>query len=595
MTGPLSSLTNRIFVATALLVLVSTGVAIYRVNASLTARAEADLQSGLDEAASLVDELSRTQFADSAVKASLIANLPVLMAAASTKDPPTVQPIADNYQATIRADLFIVMSAADLNTAERLLAQSGRLRLAPADVEQLLAACRASADGTAFWLYPDAIVHAMAIPMPPVAPEPAALGTLLVGFSLDRPAAERFKALTNSDIVLAVGDRAIASTLDPDAAGGIPALVRSDGSFRGWIGPEEYVGRAQPLGAGKPDEPRAIVLRSRTQHLQFLPPLRWQIALTGLGAVLIATLLGYAIARTVTRPVRAVTASMREIAATGDLGRAVPGSGRWDDEDARVLSTTFAQLTGALRRFQREAAQRERLSSLGRLSTVIAHEIRNPLMIIKSAVRSLRRHASSDVAAVAQSIDEEVTRLNNVVSGVLDFARPIDFALAPADLVEISRDASQAAMATAADVPITLDPAVTHAPAVIDAERLRAVLVNVLGNAQQAVRATRAAPPPAVTVGVSSGRTGWWRIEVLDRGEGISPEHLSRVFEPFFTTRRTGSGLGLAIARNVVEGLGGTIALESRPGAGTRVRIELPSAPADAAAAADRAPSEVRA
>ena len=80
---------------------------------------------------------------------------------------------------------------------------------------------------------------------------------------------------------------------------------------------------------------------------------------------------------------------MREMAATGDLTRriALPPDARWDDEDARLLATTFNTMTDSIARFQREAAQRERLSSLGRLSTVVAHEIRNPLMIIKTALR----------------------------------------------------------------------------------------------------------------------------------------------------------------------------------------------------------------
>src|SRR5690606_30440595 len=109
-----------------------------------------------------------------------------------------------------------------------------------------------------------------------------------------------------------------------------------------------------------------------------------------------------------------------EMATTGDLARTLPALGRWDDEDVRLVATTFRRLTGALERFQKEAAQRERLSSLGRLSTVVAHEIRNPLMIIKSAVRQLRRHESREVADTAASIDEEVARLNRVVTGVLD-------------------------------------------------------------------------------------------------------------------------------------------------------------------------------
>ena len=109
--------------------------------------------------------------------------------------------------------------------------------------------------------------------------------------------------------------------------------------------------------------------------------------------MLLATLLSFAVARTITRPLAAITDVMREVAATGDLTRKIAlGEGRrWDDEDARLLATTFNTLTDSVARFQREMSQKERLSSLGRLSTVIAHEVRNPLMIIKGSLHALRQ------------------------------------------------------------------------------------------------------------------------------------------------------------------------------------------------------------
>jgi signal transduction histidine kinase len=198
-------------------------------------------------------------------------------------------------------------------------------------------------------------------------------------------------------------------------------------------------------------------------------------------------------------------------------------------------------------------------------------------MIIKSAVRSLRRQPSPEVADIAASIDEEVSRLNRVVTGVLDFARPIRFDLAPADLVEICRDATNAAKAGPDAVPVTFDGHPPTLPLVTDAERLRAVLINLLSNAQQAVRA-RGGRPEAGSIRLSTGQTstgGWW-IEVADRGAGIAPEDLPRLFEPFFTTRKTGSGLGLPLSRNIVEGLGGAMAIDSTVGVGTRVRIDMP-------------------
>ena len=115
--------------------------------------------------------------------------------------------------------------------------------------------------------------------------------------------------------------------------------------------------------------------------------------------MILATLLSFAVARTITRPLAAITDVMREVARTGDLTRKIAlfQSHRWDDEDARLLATTFNTLTDSIARFQREMSQKERLSSLGGLSTVIAHEIRNPLMIIKASLHALRQ---ADVDAV---------------------------------------------------------------------------------------------------------------------------------------------------------------------------------------------------
>ena len=176
-----------------------------------------------------------------------------------------------------------------------------------------------------------------------------------------------------------------------------------------------------------------------------------QAALAGiaLGATLLAIVVSYGVARTITRPLASITDHMRQIAATGDLTRKLPTKHRagWDDDDAHMLATTFNMLTDSVVRFQRDAAQRERLSSLGRLSTVIAHEVRNPLMIIKGALRTLARDGASaaDVRDAAKDIDEEIDRLNSLVNDVLDVARPIRFDPTPTDINAVCRDAVQAA------------------------------------------------------------------------------------------------------------------------------------------------------
>jgi two-component system sensor histidine kinase HydH len=273
---------------------------------------------------------------------------------------------------------------------------------------------------------------------------------------------------------------------------------------------------------------------------------------------------------------------MREMASTGDLTRKIPLSAHahWEDEDARLLASTFNTMTESIERFQREAAQRERLSALGRLSTVVAHEIRNPLMIIKAALRGLRKEnvAADEVRSAIADIDEEIVRLNRIVTEVLDFAKPINFELGPVDLNALCLDAVKASGAESSSTPVTLALAADLPALVTDAERLRLVLVNVLTNAQHALAARSPATegPDALVIATMTAPANRVAVEIRDRGAGIAPADLPKIFDPYFTTRRTGTGLGLAISRNIVEGLKGTIRVQSRLGAGTIVRIELP-------------------
>jgi signal transduction histidine kinase len=589
-----SSLTNRIFFASALLAVLTIGVAVYRVNVAVTAQAESELRRGVEEAGTLLEEYRSTLFEHFTREARLIADVTQMKAAMDTKDPDTVQPIAEEYQRRIESDLFLVTGPSG-----QVLAEAGRLKMPPdnaAENEAIRLACTGK-ETVSLWPHPGGIVQVATVPSF-LAGE--LMGTVSVGFSLDQETAARFKALTNSEVAIAVGDTIQASTLPGQFNDDLARVAGAPGVGTIRLGQSEYVLVSRklpfsPVAAGSAADraalPTALILRSRTDRLRFLNIVHRELAGTAILAVLAATLLSYAVARTVTRPLGAITATMREMAATGDLTRKITlsTSSRWEDEDARLLAATFNSMTQSIARFQREAAQRERLSSLGRLSTIVAHEIRNPLMIIKAALRPLKRDpvAADQVRSAVADIDEEVSRLNRLVTDVLDFARPITFDLGPVDVNALCQDAARAVHATEGPpIAVTLDLDPDLRPIVTDGERVRLALVNILTNARHAVLArpaTSAAPEPIRLV-TSRSAGGRVLIEARDRGVGINPDDLARVFDPYFTTRRTGTGLGLAISRNIVEGLGGTIAVSSRPGVGTDVRIELPGAAADPSA-----------
>jgi signal transduction histidine kinase len=581
-----SSLTNRIFFGSALLAVASIAIAIYNVNVAVTRQAEQELRRGLDEAGTIIDEFRGELVGHFTREARLIADLPRLKAAVDTNDPTTVQPIAAEYQRQLSADLLLVTGRQGQALAEIASPQASTGSYASLPGVGLAHKGRES---SSFWPHAGGILQIVTVPIWIDPRQPEILGTLSVGVSLDNAMARRFHDLTNSDIAFGMGGIIHSSTLPQSLW---PALTPLLGTSSLWpsvpVGSEDYIAKTRALASASADaggtDPGAsvIILRSRTARLGFLNPLHGRLGIIAVVAVLAATLLSYAIARTVTRPLGAITATMREMAATGDLTRRIaapPGGAAWEDEDARLLASTFNTMTDSIARFQREAAQRERLSSLGRLSTVVAHEIRNPLMIIKTALRALRgaNVRPDELRAAIADIDEETARLNRLVSEVLDFAKPIKFDLGPTDLNALCEAAARAADSDAPQIPIRLDLDRSLPIVVTDAERLRVALVNILTNARNAVagRTTADGRSEPVRLKTRLKPQGQVVIEIRDQGTGIASEDLSRVFDPYFTTRRTGTGLGLAISKNIVEGLGGTIGVSSRPGEGTEVRIIL--------------------
>ncbi len=572
----LGSLTNRIFLASALLAMLSIGAAVYLVSTRLTSETEAQLQLDLTEAAALVDVQRRTQFDNVARTARLIADLPKFKAVVELADPPTLQPIAVDYRIQAGADLLMVTGRQG-----ELLALAGEGLTQPVLLPP--GGPTWTRDGEvapAFWPHPRGVMEVVSVPVTIGLENPDVMGVLSVGYLLDDRRAAEFKALTGADIAFTMGGVARASSL-PESRDALAPLLAGSGLIRLVIGSEEYVTLIQPLGLGAATvDPLAIVLRSRSERLRSLSGIQATLGGIALGATLLAIVVSYAVARTISRPLATITDHMRQIADTGDLTRTIPTSrrGGWNDDDAHTLATTFNLLIDSLVRFQREAGQRERLSSLGRMSTVIAHEVRNPLMIIKGALRTLARDGATpaDVRDAAADIDEETDRLNRLVTDVLDVARPIRFDPAPADVNQVCREAA-AAVAAGPGPAVALSLATGLPPLVTDAERLRMVLVNLLANARHAVAAVPGAQVCLRTVVAADRRVA---ITVSDNGTGIADEDLARIFDPYFTTKRAGTGLGLAIAKNIVDGLGGSISVVTRPGAGTDFQVEVGDAPA---------------
>jgi signal transduction histidine kinase len=568
----LASLRNRIFLASVVLAALTIGFAIYRISARVIEQAEGELERGLSDSAALLEQQHTALSELFLLRARLVADLPKLKSAVDTRDPATVRPLAMDYQRQLNADILLVTD----RDGRVLFGSSEAARLDRAAVDRALGGQEAAA----FWPHRGGLLQVVTVPIALGIDVPDILGTLSAGFLLGDRRAEDFQRLAASDIAFAAAGRIQAATLPPGVRDALRDHIRGDRTVSHvTLGDEDYVVTGVPLAlpvqrsADHELLPIALVLRSRSSHLRALRTIQSSLVAAAGLAVALAIVLSYVVARSVTTPLGTITAEMREMARTGDLTRKIRLRGpSWSqDEDARVLAAAFNTLTDSIARFQRQSAHRERLLSLGRLSTVIAHEVRNPLMIIKGSLRPLQSDAvPTEVREAASDIDEQVGRLNRIVHDVLDFARPLQFELSQTDLGALCREAAAAVDdGHAAGIRVDAEPIIV----VTDVDRLRSALINVLTNARQASKAPSGGGDVVLTA--RRGVPGRVRIVIRDQGAGIAPEHVPHVFEPYFTTRRSGTGLGLPITRNIIEGLGGAISVQ--PGhPGTIVEIDLP-------------------
>jgi signal transduction histidine kinase len=241
-----------------------------------------------------------------------------------------------------------------------------------------------------------------------------------------------------------------------------------------------------------------------------------------------------------------------------------------------VLSDKHARAEEALRR-------RDRLAAMGELASTVAHEVRNPLNAVGMTAQRLKREflaAAPAGAADRAELEEllsvmacETQRIDRIVQQFLEYARPPRLAPEPIDLGTLVGDVARRArsLAEARGVSLDVDVAGTG-PALVDPAQLRQALDNLVRNAVEAT------PEGGRVLLAARRESGGHAIEVRDTGRGIEPDHLPRIFDLYFTTKANGTGVGLAVTQQIVTAHGGTIEVDSRPGAGTTMTVRLPPA-----------------
>jgi signal transduction histidine kinase len=284
-----------------------------------------------------------------------------------------------------------------------------------------------------------------------------------------------------------------------------------------------------------------------------------------------------------TRPIKDLSVAARRIA-SGDFDVRVQTNRR---DEMGALATAFNEMTARLKRARELEAQLhqvEKAAVVGRLAAAIAHEIRNPLNYINLTLDHLRSSFAPEdqdkretFERLAGQLKSEVARINRHITDFLKYSRPSALELQPLDLRVQAEDALRVISGQASEhgIETTVKEEGKVPLVVADKDSLRSVFTNLLINGVEAIDGGGG----SVEIKLSAESVNRARVEITDTGRGIAPEDISKIFEPYYSTKETGTGLGLAIVKKAIDDHDGSISVSSKEGSGTTFTIILPTEP----------------
>jgi two-component system nitrogen regulation sensor histidine kinase NtrY len=330
---------------------------------------------------------------------------------------------------------------------------------------------------------------------------------------------------------------------------------------------------------GRDQQLLAILLieNSRAELAGLKKTIQGTAAVVGGAGVLLGLMLSFWTASRVTRPLRNLASSVREVA----MGKWDTRATVWSSDEVGQLARDFNGMTEQLVEQRDRMIQAERVAAWRELARRLAHELKNPLFPLQITIENLQRARNGSPQEFDEVFREststllaELGHLKTIIGRFSDFAKKPAPQLEPVDVNQMARQVIQLFEPQlrepgkpAVETNLQLAADVGEVPA--DPDQLRRALRNLVLNALDAM-------PQGGTLTIRTARhDGKVAMEVSDTGEGLTPEECDRLFTPYYTTKQHGTGLGLAIVQSVVSDHKGTITVQSEPGRGTTFRIEL--------------------
>ena len=444
------------------------------------------------------------------------------------------------------------------------------------------------------------------------------LGTLTVGYALDDAVAHRLAEVTHSEVNLVAGRRLAASSLAGDGRTAVAKLVAG-----GWplspgitarteqVGQDQYVVGVFPLAPTEAStgDNRLVLLQNWGPAQRYLDQLQRQLFLAGDVIFVLALGGGLVFARGVSRPLTDMASAAADIAG-GNWSRRVPVRG---SAEATTLARAFNEMTIGLTHWYEEAKRRDdelrqaqKMEAIGRLAGGIAHDFNNLLTAItgNSELALLRLAPGHPVRKEVEDILETATRAAELTKQLLAFSRRQVVSpriLALDEVVAATARMLQRLLGEHVELIVSSQPDIARVRA--DRSQIEQLLLNLAVNARDAmpnggtlrIGVANVLRDVAARDGSESGAPERFVcLSVADNGIGMDRDTAARIFEPFFTTKEAGrgTGLGLAIVYSVVERAGGSVDVETEPGAGTTFRVYFPQATDDAEPGREKARAE---
>ncbi|MSV34101.1 MAG: HAMP domain-containing protein [Bryobacterales bacterium] len=404
------------------------------------------------------------------------------------------------------------------------------------------------------------------------------LNVLVAGYVVDQDVVRDLKDSTGgSDFCFLSGGQVIASTLDAGANAVVRVASLPEGSMRRIeTGGTEYTLLGTPLlDVARKPVGELRILRSFAGAREQIDALRRNIFLVWLLAVLIGLWLTYSLARDILKPVQELDRGAAEVS-RGNYEYRVPaesGEGPGRDELSR-LAAAFNAMCGSLQSARQELIRQERIATIGRMSTSIVHDLRNPLAAIYGGAEMLIDTGLSpeQIRRLAGNIYHSSRRMQQMLQELMDTGRGRGTGTEICHLNEIVRAACQECASTAEAHSVAIETQVAEDIELpLERARMERVFLNLIANALDAM-------PDGGRLTISAEADGAAvLVRVQDTGPGIAPEIRERLFQPFVTAgKKHGVGLGLAFSHQTVLDHGGDLSIDSAAPQGACFVIRLP-------------------